>query len=201
MAIKTIIFDIDGVLADSREAVVHNTKTLLQEFGFIVNGEEVERLSRAHSADSVLLSLAPSLSRDPEMLKKMLYRLSEITRENMGMVRPLLLAEKVPALFERYSLAAATNRKSSASMVLEQLGIAKYFKAVLTSDDAPAKPHPGMIELALKKIRVKKNEAVFVGDNVEDKQAGEAAGVRTIVVNGADSASVEVFLEEFLPKS
>ncbi|VVC01664.1 Phosphoglycolate phosphatase [uncultured archaeon] len=199
MAVKAIIFDIDGVLADSRDAVVHNTRTLLQEFGFIINDGEVERLSRAHSAESVLVSLAPSLSQDPGKLEKMLGRLSEITRENLGMVRPLPLAIKVPALSKEYRLAAATNRKTSAAMVLEKLGIAQYFKAVLTSDDAPAKPHPGMIGLALKKLRVQKSEAVFIGDNIEDRQAGEAAGVRTFVVNGADAASVEAFLREFLP--
>ena len=34
MAIKAIIFDIDGVLADSRVAVIENTGQLLREFGF-----------------------------------------------------------------------------------------------------------------------------------------------------------------------
>lgn len=201
MAIKAIIFDIDGVLADSRKAVVHNTKALLQEFNFIVNDEEMEKMSRAHSADTVLLSLVPALSRDGDLLKRMLRRLSEITRENLGMLRPLLLAEKVPLLSEKYLLAAATNRKSSAAMVLEKLGLQQYFKTVVTSSDAPAKPHPGMLQLACRRLGVKNNEAVFVGDNLEDKQAGEAAGVRAIIVNGAEPASVEAFLREFLPES
>lgn len=199
--IRAIIFDIDGVLADSRLAVVHNTKTLLQEFGFIVNGEEVETLSRAHSADTVLLSLAPSLSQDGELLKKMLRRLSELTVENLGMVTPLPLCRKIPGLSEKYRLGAATNRKGSASQVLEKLGVRSYFAAVTTSSDAPPKPDPKMIEIALGKLRVKPSEAVFVGDNIEDKQAGEAAGVRAIIVNGADSASVGAFLREFLPDS
>lgn len=201
MKIKAIIFDIDGVLADSREAVVHNTKTLLQEFGFIVNAEEVERMSRAHSADTVLLSLAPTLSHDGELLKKMLRRLSELTVENLGMVAPLPLCGKIPGLSEKYRLGAATNRKGSAVLVLEKLGVRRYFGAVVTSSDAPPKPDPKMIEIALGKLRVKPGEAVFVGDNIEDKQAGEAAGARAIIVNGADSASVEVFLREFLPES
>lgn len=201
MPIKAIIFDIDGVLADSRKAVAHNTKTLLREFGFIANGEEVEKMSRAHSADTVLRALAPSLSHDSELLKRMLRRLSELTLENLGMVAPLPLCGKIPGLSEKYLLGAATNRKGSAVLVLEKLGLRGYFAAVATSNDAPPKPDPKMIEIALGKLRVKPCDAVFVGDNIEDKRAGEAAGVRVVIVNGEDSASVGVFLREFLPES
>ena len=56
MALKAIIFDIDGVLADSREAVVQNTIRLLAEFGQDVPSEKVRSMSTAHSADSVLIS-------------------------------------------------------------------------------------------------------------------------------------------------
>ena len=199
MSTKAIIFDIDGVLADSREAVVRNTCTLMQEFGFIVNAEEVENMSRAHSADTVLLSLEPSLGQNSELLKKMLKRLSHLSQENLAMIKPLSLASSVPALAGKYRLAAASNRKGSAKPVLETLGISQYFEAVVTSADAPAKPSPEMIELALIKLRVKAGEAVFVGDNLEDRQAGEAAGVRTVIVNGADPPSVKIFLAEFLP--
>ena len=73
MAIKAIIFDIDGVLADSRQAVVHNTKELLREFGFGVDGTEVEKMSSAHSAESVLIALAPKLEKDEKLLRERLY--------------------------------------------------------------------------------------------------------------------------------
>jgi phosphoglycolate phosphatase-like HAD superfamily hydrolase len=121
MTLRTIIFDIDGILADSRHAVVHNTETLLREFGFAFEHENVLKMSRAHSADTVLLSLVPSLAQDGEKLKAMLSRLSELTKENMGLIQPLPLVGKVPAIAAKYKLAAATNRKGSAGPVLERL--------------------------------------------------------------------------------
>ncbi|MCX8197699.1 MAG: HAD family hydrolase [Candidatus Micrarchaeota archaeon] len=183
--IRAIIFDIDGVLADSREAVVINTKTLLAEFGFQVDGSRVEGMSSAHSAESVLLSLVPSLSGDKLLLKKMLSRLSEITRENLHLVKPTGIAKEIPRLSKKYLLAVATNRKTSAKMVLERLGLEKHFLAVLTSADAEPKPSPQMIKLCLQRLGVFPHEAVFVGDNLEDRQAGESAGVRTIMIDGA----------------
>lgn len=181
MALRAVIFDIDGVLADSRKAVVHNTKKLLQEFGFPAPEGVVEGMSSAHSAQSVLLALVPHLSHDRELMDKMLRRLAELTQENMHLVGPTPLVARVPELAKRYKLAAASNRKASAKTVLGKLGILQYFSAVLTSSDAPPKPDPAMIMIALQRLGVKPEEAVFVGDNAEDRAAGEAAGVRAIL--------------------
>ena len=198
MAIKAIIFDIDGVLADSREAIAHNTKRLMKEFGFSVPDARVESMSSAHSAESVLIALAPSLEHDPAMRKRMLDRLRDLTSENMALVKPSLLAPQVPQLAKRYHLAAASNRKTSARVVLDVLCIGKHFEAVMTSADAPVKPDPTMIRLALGKLGVRADEAVFVGDNKEDMQAGEGAGVRSIMLDGMDEKSCTKFLKEFL---
>ena len=198
MAVKAIIFDIDGVLADSRNAVAHNTKQLMHEFGFDVPDARVEGMSSAHSAESVLIALAPPLEKDAALRKKMLDRLRELTVENMALVKPSLLAAQVPALAARYRLAAASNRKSSAQLVLKVLGIEKYFEVVMNSEGIPVKPDPTMIMLALEKMGVRAEEAIFVGDNVEDMQAGEGAGVRAIMLDGTNKAVCGKFLKEFL---
>ena len=198
MATTAIIFDIDGVLADSREAIAHNTKCLMKEFSFDVPDARVEGMSSAHSAESVLIALVPSLGNDAAMRKRMLDRLRDLTTENMALVRPSLLAARVPEIAARYRLAAASNRKTSARTVLGVLGVLKYFEAVMTSADAPVKPDPTMIRLALEKLCVRADEAVFVGDNKEDMQAGEGAGVRSIMLDGMDSAACAKFLKEFL---
>ncbi|MEM2137961.1 MAG: HAD-IA family hydrolase [Candidatus Anstonellaceae archaeon] len=196
MGLRAIIFDIDGVLADSSKAVVHNTETLLREFGFPFEHESVLKMSRAHSADTVLLSLAPELEQDGAKLKAMLKRLSELTQENMGLITPLPLAPHIPKIAARYLLAAATNRKGSAGPVLERLGVRQYFPVVMTSADAKAKPAPDMVVMALAKLGVKANEAMFVGDNEEDMQAGRAAGTKTLMLDGSDSGACGKFLKE-----
>lgn len=196
--IKAVIFDIDGVLADSRQAVITNTELLMREFGFAVPDGKVEGMSTAHSAESVLIALAPSLAGDAALLEKMLRRLSELTQENLGLVKPTSLVKSVPLLARKYKLAAATNRKASARMVLERLGVASCFSAVLTSADAQPKPSPKMITLCLKRLDVAACEAVFVGDNEEDMQAWNTAGVKTIMLDGTDVKDCERLLAELL---
>lgn len=186
MALKAIIFDIDGVLADSREAVVQNTGELLKMHGFSVPLERIEKMSSAHSAETVLVALVPSLGKDAALCERMLADLSEITAKNLHMVKPTPLAKKIGALAGRYLLAAASNRKTSARMVLGKIGVEEFFGVVVTSADAPPKPDPGMVRLALARLGVEAGESVFVGDNPEDEAAGKAAGVRTFLVDGMD---------------
>ncbi|MCX6769073.1 MAG: HAD-IA family hydrolase [Candidatus Micrarchaeota archaeon] len=102
----------------------------------------------------------------------------------------------MPLLSKKYSLAAASNRKTSAGLVLEKLGLKKYFGVIVTSADASPKPDPAMIDLALAKLGVAPGGAIFFGDNLEDLQAGVAAGVRTVRVNCEDEGAVEKILRE-----
>jgi len=172
---------------------------VLVEFGFGVSKDDIEMMSSAHSADSVLLQLAPVLEKNPARLKKMLDRLSELTAQNMHLVRPTMLVERIPDFARKYLLAAATNRKGSARLVLKKFGIEAYFSAVITALDAPPKPNPAMIKLAMKAMGVKPSETVFVGDNAEDRMAGQAAGVRVILLNAcARREDCELFLREFV---
>jgi len=196
--VKAIVFDIDGVLADSRGAVVQNTIELMHEFGFPAKREVVEKMSSAHSAESVLVALEPSLALEPALLKKMLRRLGEITAKNIDLVKPTALVDAVPALFEKYLLAVASNRKTSARMVLEKLRLSKYFPVVMTSADAPPKPDPKMIVMAVGKLVVPAEDVLFVGDNKEDELAGTGAGVKFRMLNGVDVKECARFLEEVL---
>jgi HAD superfamily hydrolase (TIGR01549 family) len=62
-------------------------------------------------------------------------------------------------------------------------GLAKSFEVVITADEIPEfKPSPKGILSALDAMGVGPSEAVYVGDMVEDVEAGRRAGVVTIAV-------------------
>jgi phosphoglycolate phosphatase len=56
------------------------------------------------------------------------------------------------------------------------------FTTVQTADDAPGKPHPGMLEQAMAHVGANKSETVMIGDTTFDMEMAGNAGVRAIGV-------------------
>jgi putative hydrolase of the HAD superfamily len=67
---------------------------------------------------------------------------------------------------------------------LRKLGINQYFNAVLVSHECGwRKPHTQIFQDALKKLHVKPEETVFIGDSpLEDIKGAIAAGIKTVFV-------------------
>jgi HAD superfamily hydrolase (TIGR01549 family) len=67
---------------------------------------------------------------------------------------------------------------------LRKLGISQYFDAVLVShENGWRKPHRQIFQDALRKLRVKAEEAVFIGDSpLEDIKGAQEAGIKTVFV-------------------
>ncbi len=54
------------------------------------------------------------------------------------------------------------------------------FVVLQTSDDAPGKPHPGMLKNAMPEMDAAPDETVFVGDTTFDMEMARNAGVEGV---------------------
>ncbi|MGD2042580.1 MAG: HAD-IA family hydrolase, partial [Acidimicrobiia bacterium] len=63
---------------------------------------------------------------------------------------------------------------------LERFDIAGYFSAVVTREDAPSKPDPAPVRLAMERLGV--SHAWMVGDTVDDLRSARGAGAVPIGV-------------------
>ena len=66
--------------------------------------------------------------------------------------------------------------------VLGRHGLSERFATIQTADDAPSKPHPGMVLAAMRETGVPPRDTVVVGDTVFDVEMARAAGARAIGV-------------------
>jgi FMN phosphatase YigB (HAD superfamily) len=66
---------------------------------------------------------------------------------------------------------------------LQRQNLAQYFDTILISDETgSAKPDPAIFHLALEKTRLKPEEAVHVGDSIDDVKGAKAAGIKPILI-------------------
>ncbi|MEM3399404.1 MAG: HAD family hydrolase [Candidatus Micrarchaeia archaeon] len=183
--IKAILFDLDGVIVDSKEHVVKVFQQVFTMFGFEKPPrKDIERLW-ASGSRNIIRELLPKEKRSEGLIRQMSLETSRISIETIGDMK---IGGGVPGLLERlgkrYRLGLVTNRGRSTPAVLRHFGI--KFDVVITSADCDnIKPHPEPILKALKALNVDKESAVYVGDNGVDLEAGRAAGVFTIILGDA----------------
>ncbi|MGH9688319.1 MAG: HAD family hydrolase [Candidatus Acidiferrales bacterium] len=90
------------------------------------------------------------------------------------------------SLARRFQLGLVTS--GSRDRVRQQIagfGFEEFFSAFVFSEDATRKkPHPAPLNLALKRLRARAEDCVYVGDAAEDIEMARRAGVRSIGVLG-----------------
>ena len=76
-----------------------------------------------------------------------------------------------------------TSREEHVRMALRKIDVEKYFDAILTSVDVGhEKPDERIFMTALRKLRVKPNEAIMVGNRISaDIMGGNRMGMKTIL--------------------
>jgi phosphoglycolate phosphatase len=81
-------------------------------------------------------------------------------------------------------LGIATGKsRRGVAYLLDRHGWHDTFSVIQTADDAPSKPHPGMILQAMKETGVGPHDTVMVGDSSFDIGMGRAAGVLPVGVS------------------
>ena len=112
-----------------------------------------------------------------------------------GLGRRPLFSDATPTLEGlrgRVKLAVLSNAdRSYLYPLLEHHGVASYFDAVRCSEETRSyKPHPGIFEQTLEALGVAPDEAVQVGDTLqEDVLGAKLVGMRTVWVSRSGAAA------------
>jgi HAD superfamily hydrolase (TIGR01509 family) len=177
---RVVLFDWDGTLLNSHAA---DTRAYLSMFGEIGVKWGVREIERNYSPNWYRVYRAARIPRARWLEADRLWALA------YDKERPALLpgARTVLRQLEKnFVLGLVTSgNRSRVRRQLREFGLAEYFSACVCSEDAPKKkPHPAPLELALRRLRAKPDESVYVGDTAEDIEMARRAGVRPIGVLG-----------------
>jgi phosphoglycolate phosphatase len=190
MALRAVIYDLDGTLVDSRRDLADAVNALLalrghaplpveQVVGFVGEGAEL-LLRRALAAARRRDRLGEE---EPDRLDPELVRGATADWPACYGPRVLVHTRLYPgieaALSEPPDLRGVlTNKPRGYSLaILDGLGIGARFAVVRGGDQGPRKPDPSGLVAVCRELGVAPEEALLVGDTQFDRRAARAAGV------------------------
>lgn len=190
LAGATIAFDLDGTLVDSAPDLIGTLNVILGEEGVAPLALDVARTFIGHGAWRLIergfaaqgRALAEPQLDDMERRVIAHYRLhsTDLTRPYPGVIAALETLKGAGA-----KLCVCTVKRNELSIpILEALGLAAFFDAVVGGDAAPApKPDPRHLTTAIRMAGGDCAHAVMVGDAATDAGAARAAGIPLILVS------------------
>lgn len=181
---EALLFDLDGVLADVSGSYRRCILDTARSFGVEASGEEISAIKRAGDANNDWVVTHRLLARhgvdapfdEVKARFEALYH-GESGRPGLHEVErfvgdPAILAR----LAARMPLAVVTGRpRRDAERFLERFALGDLFRAVVVMEDAPLKPDPAPVRLALERLGVE--AAWMIGDTPDDARAARGAGV------------------------
>jgi len=183
LAPEALLFDMDGVLADVQHSQRAAIAATAQSFGVPITTAQVSAAIRAGDAanDWVVTRRLIEAGGRHASLEDATARFQSLymsLREREVLIPRRELLEQLAA---RRPLAIVTGRpRAEAEWFLERAGVARLFATVVTMEDAPAKPNPAPVRLALERLGVRR--AWMVGDTPDDMHAAAQAGVLPFAV-------------------
>ncbi len=182
-----ILFDVDGTLVDSQQMICAAMAEAYRHHGLACP-------PRAQLLSIVGLSLDDAFQRLSQgtdhpvaslvtQYKEAFFALRDAGRHNAPLYPGAREAVERLARRPDIVLGLATGKsRRGVTAVLEQYGLVGAFTTIQTSDDAPSKPHPGMVLQAMAETGVDAAHTVVIGDTVFDIEMARAAGASSLGV-------------------
>jgi HAD superfamily hydrolase (TIGR01509 family) len=189
-SITTIIFDLDGTLANTEPLWAASTRAILAENGINISDEEHHSLNRRIRGKSIIECMKTikeifNLVEEPERLEDKMVDYFELFRDGIQRIQD---SEKfIEMVKERYKIAIASNSNRYTMMkTVEKLLLQKYFGDHTYSKDdvmGKAKPHPDVFLHAAKMVGSEVRDCLVIEDSETGVTAAKNAGMFCIAVN------------------
>ncbi len=185
-----ILFDLDGTVIDSTEAILESFHTACNQMGTAQPEDEAIKALIGHPLTEMFASLQVA----PETVAEHVDRYKEHYR-TIATAKTVLLpmageAVRLAAEFARLGVVTTKTGKYSEE-ILAHLGIGRLFETLVGFEHVThPKPHPEPVQKALGNMQASVENVWMIGDTRMDIQCADAAGIRSLAVSsGYESAA------------
>ncbi len=181
--IKAVIFDLDGTLLDTSEGVIRSVKYMLEQLGYERLSEEMyttfigppihHRMKQIYGITDEEAAVAMHTFRD-HYLEGDIFHAAHYD----GMEKLLQDLKE-----DGCRLGVCTyKREDQAKVLLEDKGIAKYFRVIHGQDKEGRMSKAEVLQLTMRDLGVTPEETVMVGDAYTDAEGAAGAGTLFLAV-------------------
>jgi len=195
--IKALLFDFEGTLVDFQwklSAAIEETLEMLWEMGFATD----RILSRKYSTlMTEAMQVAPEIGLSPDHVREkigILYGRYDEDALTRWALRPHVkdFLYMIRAKGIRTALVSNVGGKTLTT-ALSKLCLTEFFDVVLSRNDVQnLKPNPDVLNLALDRLGIAKDNSMLVGDSLDDLNAAKNAGIRIMIITDGENAKEEI---------
>lgn len=179
-----IVFDWDGTLVDSTQAIVESVQSAALDAGLPVPSADAARGIIGLELGAAIDALFARLSEAELRYLVERYRYHYLARDHAV---PLFdgVADAMAELESHgFMLAVATGKtRRGLERAFANTGIQRHFVASRCADECHSKPNPQMLHALMNQLGVDASRALMVGDTPYDLQMARNAGVDSLAVS------------------
>lgn len=177
--IKCVIFDWDGTLVDTTPLWIETYKTLMKRYRVKANTPSILKYAYGNPNGCLHFGIL-----DAETFNTELFSLVEQRYQDAKLFPT---ARSTIKHLKRKGLLLAVVSSTGRNLLTQHMlntGLIGHFDLVVGRGDVKnLKPEPDGLLAVLNKFNIKPSESLFVGDTEKDLEAGEKAGITTILFN------------------
>ena len=174
------IWDLDGTLLDSYEAILSGIEETFGQFAIPYDKEKVREFILKYSVQDLLVQVAEERKLDVEVLNQV--RAQSLAEKNAQVVL-MPGARDVLAWAEESGIQqfVYTHKGDNALTILRDLGLESYFMEILTSQSGFArKPSPEAATYLIDKYQLNHDNTYYIGDRTLDVEFAQNSGIQSI---------------------
>ena len=174
------IWDLDGTLLDSYEAILSGIEETFGQFSIPYDKEKVREFILKYSVQDLLEQVSEERKLDAEVLNQV--RAQSLAEKNAQVVlmpgAREMLAWADQAGIQQF---VYTHKGDNALTILRDLGLESYFTEILTSQSGFArKPSPEAATYLLDKYQLNHDNTYYIGDRTLDVEFAQNSGIQSI---------------------
>ena len=174
------IWDLDGTLLDSYEAILSGIEETFGQFSIPYDKEKVREFILKFSVQDLLVQVAEERKLDVEVLNQV--RAQSLAEKNAQVVL-MPGAREVLSWADQVGIRnfVYTHKGDNAFTILRDLGLESYFTEIITSQSGFArKPNPEAATYLLDKYQLNPEKTYYIGDRTLDVEFAQNSKIQSI---------------------